>query len=111
MKWILLLLLTACATPRQTVSLPAFPETHTDYRYLIRLPYNTESCVIRWYYLEERSTNMIYASSMIHPRTGVIETDMYFLHPGRYILTVHISTPDGSIKKRHYYNARPKFSQ
>jgi hypothetical protein len=106
MKWLALVLLTACAPIRHTVSLPPFPETRTDYRYFIRLPHGTESCVIRWYYLEERSTNLIYASSPISPRTGVIEKDMYFLHPGRYILTVYASTPQGAIKQRFTYNAR-----
>jgi len=111
MKWLVLLLLTACATPRQTVSLPSFPETHTDYRYFIRIPYATQSCIIRWYYLEERTENMIYVSPIIYPRTGVIETDMYFLYPGRYILTVHASTPQGAIKQRHTYNARNPFTR
>lgn len=106
MKWLAFLLLTTCATPRQTVSLPRFPETRTDYRYFIRIPPATEAVVIRWYYLEERSENMIYASSHISPRTGVIETDMYFLHPGRYILTVHLTASGEAIKQRHIYNAR-----
>jgi len=106
MKCLVFLLLTACATPRQTVSLPSFPETHTDYRYFIRIPYATQSCIIRWYYLEERTENMIYSSPAIYPRTGVIETDMYFLYPGRYILTIYLVTPDGVTKQRYTYNAR-----
>ena len=111
MKWLALVLLTACAPIRHTVSLPPFPETRTDYRYFIRLPHGTESCVIRWYYLEERSTNLIYASPVIYPRTGTIETDMHFAWQGRYILTVYASTPDGTIKQRFTYNARNKFAQ
>jgi len=106
MKWLALVLLTACAPIRHTVSLPPFPETRTDYRYFIRLPIATESCVIRWYYLEERTSNMMYASPVIYPRTGVIETDMHFPYPGRYILTVHIVTKDKTIKQRFIYNAR-----
>lgn len=106
MKWLALALLTTCAPTRQTVSLPPFPETRTDYRYFIRLPHSTESCVIRWYYLEERTENMIYASPVVYPRTSVIETDMHFAWQGRYILTIHASTPDGVIKQRFTYNAR-----
>jgi hypothetical protein len=106
MKWLALLLLTACAPVRQTVSLTPFPETHTDYRYFIRIPYATQSCIIRWYYLEERAENMIYASPIITPRTQTIETDMYFPWQGRYILTIYIVTPDGVTKQRHTYNAR-----
>jgi hypothetical protein len=106
MKWLVFLLLTACAPIRHSVSLPSFPETRTDYHYFIRLPYGTEAFVIRWYYLEERTENMVYTSPLIYPQTGVIETDMYFLHPGRYILTVHASTPNGAIKQRFTYNAR-----
>jgi len=111
MKWLVFLLLTACAPIRHSVSLPSFPETRTDYRYFIRLPHGTEACVIRWYYLEERTENMIYTSPLVYPKTGVIETDMYFLHPGRYILTVHASTPQGAIKQRFTYNARNMFAQ
>jgi hypothetical protein len=106
MKWLALALLTACAPIRHTVSLPPFPETRTDYRYFIRLPHGTESCVIRWYYLEERASNLIYTSPVIHPTTGTIETDIYFAHQGRYILTVYASMPNGTIKQRFTYNAR-----
>ena len=106
MKWLVFLLLTACAPIRHSVSLPSFPETRTDYRYFIRLPHGTEACVIRWYYLEERTENMVYTSPLIYPTTGIIETDMHFAWQGRYILTVHASTPQGAIKQRFTYNAR-----
>ena len=106
MKWLALALMTACSPIRHTVSLPPFPETRTDYRYHIRIPYNTESCIIRWYYLEERTSNLIYVSPVIYPRTRTITTDMYFALSGRYILTVHAITPEGTVKQRFTYNAR-----
>lgn len=107
MKWLALLLITACAPIRHTVSLPPFPETRTDYRYFIRLPHGSDACIIRWYYLEERASNMMYSSGFVQSRTGIIETDMHFPYPGRYILTVHASTPNGTVKQRFTYNARP----
>jgi hypothetical protein len=106
MKWLALALLTACAPIRHTVSLTPFPATGTDYRYFIRLPHGTQSCVIRWYYLDERTTNMVYSSPIIYPRTQTIETDMHFPWQGRYILTVYIVTLDGVTKQRYTYNAR-----
>jgi hypothetical protein len=106
MKWLALALLTACAPIRHTVSLTPFPATNTDYRYFIRLPHGTQSCIIRWYYLEERTTNMVYISPIVYPRTQTIETDMHFAHPGRYIMTIYIVTSDGVTKQRFTYNAR-----
>jgi hypothetical protein len=50
---------------------------------------------------------MMYSSGFVQSRTGIIETDMHFPYPGRYILTVHASTPNGTVKQRFTYNARP----
>lgn len=103
---LLLIALNACTPVRHTVSLTPFPATGTDYRYLIRLPHDTQSLIIRWYYLEERTENMVYVSPIIYPRRGTIETDIYFAHPGRYILTIYTVTLGGVIKQRFTYNAR-----
>lgn len=111
MKWILLLLLTACATPRQTVSLPTFPETGVEYEYLIKVPISTTQATIYWYLGAETRERMLYNSGLVNLKTSTIRTEMIFPVPGRYLLVVYAQTPDGVIKQRHIYNARPKFSQ
>jgi hypothetical protein len=111
MKWILLLFLTACATPRQTVSLPTFPEVGVEYEYLIKVPISSTQATIYWYLGAETREQMLYNSGLVNLKTSTIRTEMIFPVPGRYLLVVYAQTPDGVIKQRHIYNARAKFSQ
>lgn len=107
----LLLILAGCAPTREYVSLPAFPETRTDYRYLIRVPPDTHSAAIFWYYQEERAHSLLYASGVVPIKTQTIETDMYFTRPGRYILVYYYESPYVSKKEKKVYNVRLKYSE
>lgn len=106
---ILLLFLSACVPAREYVSLPQFPETNTDYRYYIQIPPYVHSATVFWYYDSERHENLIYASGIVPIRTQTIETDMYFVHPGRYILVYYYESPYITKKERKYYNVRQKY--
>lgn len=101
----LLLIITGCAPAREYVSLPTFPETEKDYRYFIRVPPDTHSVSIFWYYGKEARENLIYASGLVNLRTQVIETDMHFAYPGRYILVYYYQSPHTLRKERKIYNA------
>jgi hypothetical protein len=84
----ILLMFVGCAAPRQYVSLPPFPETCTDYAYLIKLPEGTTGVAIFWYYGIEANTHMIYTSGPRQIHCCNIQTEMYFPKTGVYILTV-----------------------
>jgi hypothetical protein len=107
----LLLILAGCAPTREYVSLPAFPEMRTDYRYFIRVPPYTHSAAIFWYYGQERAQNLVYASGVVPIKTQTIETDMHFAYPGRYILVYYYESPYGSKKERKVFNVRLKYSE
>jgi hypothetical protein len=107
MKYLfILLMLVGCTTQRQYISLPLFPETHTDYRYFIRIPYDTQSVVIYWYYGYEDRNRMLYSSGYVQTRTQTIETDMYFPTPGPYVLIYYCQTESGVKKYKQTYNVR-----
>lgn len=103
---IMLMLLVGCTTPRQYVSLPVFPITHTDYRYFIRIPPHTSAVIIRWYYVSNGVSRKIYSSGLFYPQTQTIETDMYFYRPGYWILTYYCQTPSGLKQYKQTYNVR-----
>jgi hypothetical protein len=95
-----------CISPRQYVSLPLFPETHTDYKYYIRVSGDTEAVSIFWYYGNEDSSRMIYSSGYVPIKTQTIETDMYFPWIGTYILVYLCESEDGVKKYKQTYNVR-----
>jgi hypothetical protein len=101
----LLILVNACASMSE-VTLPPFPETHTEYEYRILLPEGTTEAVIFWYYGAERREQMIYTSGIVPIQTGIISTEMYFPQAGAYILTVHSQTKAGVKKQRFKYSVR-----
>lgn len=108
---VILMMLVGCSTqkelPRQYVSLPQFPESHTDYRYFIRMPVSTTSAVsIYWYYGVEESSRIVYSSGYVPVRTSVVETDMHFPLPGKYILIYYCQTSNGVKKYKQIYNVR-----
>ena len=107
----LLLILAGCVPTREYVSLPAFPETRTDYRYFIRVPPDTHSAAIFWYYREEKVQNLIYTSGVVPIKTQVIETDIHFAYPGRYILVYLYESPYVSRKEKKVYNVRLEYSR
>jgi hypothetical protein len=103
-------MLMGCSTPkelpRQYVSLPQFPQSHTDYRYFIRVPLSTSAVAIYWYYGVEMESRMFYSSGYVPLRTSVIETNMYFPSPGKYILVYYCQTFDGIQKYKQTYNVK-----
>lgn len=107
---IILMVLMGCSTPkelpRQYVSLPLFPQSHTDYRYFIRVPLSTSAVAIYWYYGVEERSRMLYSSGYVSTKTQTIETDMYFPVPGHYILIYYCQTFDGVKKYKQTYNVR-----
>lgn len=107
---IMLMLLVGCSTqkpiPRQYVSLPPFPQSHTDYRYFIRIPPYTSAVIIRWYYEREEVSRMVYFSGLFNTQTQTIETDMYFYRPGYWILIYYCQTPSGLKQYKQTYNVR-----
>ena len=105
MRYLLALLLVGCASISE-VTLPPFPETHTEYEYRILLPEGTTEAVVYWYYGSERREQMIYTSGLVAIKTGVISTEMYFPQAGAYILTVHSQTKAGVKKQRFKYAVR-----
>jgi hypothetical protein len=107
---VILMMLVGCSTskqvPIQYVSLPPFPESHTDYRYFIRIPISTTSVTIYWYDGIELGSRIIYSSGYVPVRTSVVETDMYFPLPGKYILIYYCQTSNGVKKYKQTYNVR-----
>lgn len=102
---LLLIILNSCASLNE-VTLPPFPETHTEYKYRILLPEGTTETAIFWYYGIERRENMIYKSGVVPIKTGIVETEMYFARPGAYILTTYSQTKVGVKKQRFKYTVR-----
>ena len=105
MRYLLALLLVGCASLNE-VTLPPFPETHTEYKYRILLPEGTTETAIFWYYGIERRENMIYRSGVVPIKTGIVETEMYFPQSGAYILTTYSQTKAGVKKQRFKYSVR-----
>lgn len=101
----LLFVLNACTTLNE-VTLPPFPDTHTEYNYRIVLPKGTTEAIVFWYYGTERREQMIYTSGLVPIRTGIISTEMYFPWAGSYILAVHSQTKSGVKKQRFKYAVR-----
>lgn len=101
-------MLNACSSIPLEVTLPAFPEAHTEYSYRIMLPEGTTEAVIFWYYGIEQKDAIIYTSGVVPIRTGIISTEMYFPWRGAYILTVYAQTKSGIKKQRHKYAVRWK---
>ena len=108
MKYLLLLLLTACASSRE-VTLTPFPQTEQEYTYHILLPKGTTGAMVYWYYGEERRENIIYASGYVPIQTGILRTEAYFPKQGTYILVVMSETPHGVSKIRYRYAVRQNF--
>lgn len=102
---LLLILLNACASLNE-VTLPPFPETHTEYKYRILLPEGTTEAIVFWYYGAEVRERMIYSSGIVPIKTGIISTEMYFPQPGAYILSVYSQTKAGVKKQRFKYTVR-----
>ena len=102
---LLLILLNSCASLNE-VTLPPFPETHTEYDYRILLPEGTTETAIFWYYGAEVREKMIYKSGVVPIKTGIVETEMYFDRPGAYILTTYSQTKAGVKKQRFKYTVR-----
>ena len=100
----ILLLIVSCAGPRQTVSLPPFPEVGVEYEYLIKLPVSATQATVMWYYGAETRAHMIYSSGLVNLKTTTIRTEMYFPRPGKYILVVLTQTAYGIHKDRMVYH-------
>ncbi len=105
MKYLIALFLVGCASLNE-VTLPPFPETHTEYDYRILLPEGATETAIFWYYGVERRENIIYQSGVVPIKTGIVSTEMYFPQSGAYILTVYSQTKSGVKKQRFKYAVR-----
>jgi hypothetical protein len=103
---IVILLALAVAALGQSTTLPAFPDSHTQYRYDINMPEGTVSMVVLWYYGIEANTHMLYNSGFVKMRCCVIETDMYFPRPGAYIQTIWFDRGRGIEVWRRKYTVR-----
>jgi hypothetical protein len=108
-KYLLFLLLASCSASkppeREYCSLPRFLETGTDYEFECRVPPYTKEVVLLWYY-EQVSPRHLYYQSPLTPVTKLaFRSEMYFLHPGRYILLTLIQTDEERplIRRTHYY--------